>query len=245
MTDKHVRVYYSIRDDEKFDEVYPDDAKLACWLRLLLDADAAYPAPASLPRSVKARPLAALVAAGLVDLLPGDMFRLHGMEAERNRRAEAGRAGGLASGASRGRSTPVPDTVERRPEQSFGASLPQQRQAEHSKAEHSNGDGEREDVHAFFLVRRRYPTMKQQQVLDEVLDRHDVTGPAWAAGVILKNPDDPIGAVLAADKVWRDERIEAAKAAERKPPPVKRRAGLPEHTRELLAHWAEQKKAEA
>jgi len=45
----YVRVYYSITDDEKFAELYDDDGALASWLRLLITADAMYPAAAPIP----------------------------------------------------------------------------------------------------------------------------------------------------------------------------------------------------
>jgi hypothetical protein len=72
----------------------------------------------------------------------------------------------------------------------------------------------RDDLEAFLLVRRRAPSPKQRQILDEVLGRHDVTGPKWAADIILSNPDDPIGAVMAADKAWKAERTAGATKVE-------------------------------
>lgn len=90
-SDPYVRVYYRIIDDPKFEGVYDHDAALAAWLRLLLAADAMYPAPATLPRSVKPAALKRLTDAGLVDLLPGDRFRLHGLRGERERRQDQAR----------------------------------------------------------------------------------------------------------------------------------------------------------
>ena len=86
--DPYVRVYYRIIDDPKFESVYDDDAALATWLRLLLAADAMYPAPATIPRSVKALVLKKLAKAELIDLLPGDRYRVHGLGSERERRTE-------------------------------------------------------------------------------------------------------------------------------------------------------------
>lgn len=71
---------------------------------------------------------------------------------------------------------------------------------------------------------------------------HDVTGPRWAADIMLRHPDDPIGSVIEADKEWRAERIEEAKAAERPKTTQRRPRGLPESTREILDHWAAQAK---
>ena len=84
------RIYWTIADDEMFAGIYDDDAALATWLRLLLLADATYPATAPLPRSAKERPLAKLVASGLVKVT-GDRYRIRGLESERERRSESGR----------------------------------------------------------------------------------------------------------------------------------------------------------
>lgn len=81
----------------------------------------------------------------------------------------------------------------------------------------SNGESiAREDIEAYLTARGRLPTEKQQRILDDVLARHDVTGAPWAAAIILAHPDDPIGAVISADKTWRAERLADAKAVERK-----------------------------
>lgn len=87
------RIYWSVMDDPKFEHVYGDDAAFALWMRLLMNADALWPAPAALHRTVKDRPLAKLVDTGIVDLLPGDRYRIHGLDAERGRRRDAARTG--------------------------------------------------------------------------------------------------------------------------------------------------------
>jgi hypothetical protein len=61
---------------------------------------------------------------------------------------------------------------------------------------------------------------------------------------MLRHPDDPIGAVIAADKAWRSERIAEAQAAEKPTPKPHRPKGLPESARDILAHWEAAKKAE-
>lgn len=83
------RVYWSIIDDPKFANVYDDDRALAAWLRLLLVADQAWPASAHLPGNVRRQAVAVLVGSGLVDLLHGGRYRIHGLDAERQRRKEA------------------------------------------------------------------------------------------------------------------------------------------------------------
>lgn len=88
---KHVRVYYTIGEDDRFRDIYHDDRRLGAWLRLLLIADAVWPASAPLPASIAKSSLKALIDAGVIDLLPGHMYRIHGLDAERERRSASGR----------------------------------------------------------------------------------------------------------------------------------------------------------
>lgn len=87
------RVYWSIRTDPKFDGIYADDRHLATWLRLLIAADATWPAPADVPASARKSSINALVEAKLIDLLPSGMFKVRGLDAERGRRRDAAREG--------------------------------------------------------------------------------------------------------------------------------------------------------
>jgi hypothetical protein len=65
--------------------------------------------------------------------------------------------------------------------------------------------GERPDVQALRDRGWKRVTAKQRAVLDEVLGRHDVTGPAFAAEAIRATPrdQDPLAAVLEADRRWQ------------------------------------------
>ena len=98
---KYVRVYHDdlIRD---YPAVYDDDMLLASWLRLLVVADAMWPTPPELPRSIKARPLASLVEIGLVVSLPGHRYRIRGLDAERSRRQDAARNAAASRWHSKG-----------------------------------------------------------------------------------------------------------------------------------------------
>ena len=80
------RVYWTIRSDDRLAAVYADDRHLATWLRLLMAADMAWPAPADMPSSVRKSSVQALVDAGVVSLCGGGMFTFHGHDAERGRR---------------------------------------------------------------------------------------------------------------------------------------------------------------
>lgn len=140
---KYVRVYFSIVDDERFVGVVDDVATLGTWLRLLMTADAVWPASADLPRWVKSKPFQTLVAAGVVEERPGGRFRIHGLDSERSMRSEAGRVGGLASGRSRGGSTTVEPTSN---ERSTKSNLAEQSKAEQRQAEQSNATATVEPV---------------------------------------------------------------------------------------------------
>ena len=99
--DPYVRVYYRINSDDKF--VGLGVAAVGTWVKLLIVADAMHPAAAPIPRWVEEEPLAELVKAGIVDLYPGDSFRIHGLVAEREARSAAAAAAGRerATGAKR------------------------------------------------------------------------------------------------------------------------------------------------
>jgi len=88
----YCRVYYSIKDDPKFESIFDDDRHLATWLRLLIAADAIWPASPDLPASARKQSVAALVAAKLVDLKSGGRYRIHGLDAERGARSQNARA---------------------------------------------------------------------------------------------------------------------------------------------------------
>lgn len=57
-------------------------------------------------------------------------------------------------------------------------------------------------------------TDARKRVLDEILERHDVTGAAWAANIMRASPDDPFGAVMKADREWQAKRRSEADAEE-------------------------------
>lgn len=75
---------------------------------------------------------------------------------------------------------------------------------------------ERDDIAALHERGWKRVTAGQRKVLDEVLGRHDVTGPAFAAEVIRATPADrdPLAEVLAADRAWQERRRRAADETE-------------------------------
>lgn len=75
---------------------------------------------------------------------------------------------------------------------------------------------DRPDVQALRDRGFKRVTAKQRAVLDEVLARHDVTGAAFAAEVIGATPpdQDPLAAVMGADRLWQASRRARADADE-------------------------------
>lgn len=93
--DPYSRVYWTVLDDGRFDGIRDNMAHLGTWLLLLLVADMAHPAPAFLP-PVPRKSIAALGAVGLIELMGGGRYRVHGLAAERDRRSSVGNAGASA-----------------------------------------------------------------------------------------------------------------------------------------------------
>jgi hypothetical protein len=69
---------------------------------------------------------------------------------------------------------------------------------------------------AELLERWSKVTALQRRTLEEIADRHDLTGREWAAAIIRETPPDrdPLEAVLEADRRWQDERRTALEAEE-------------------------------
>lgn len=81
------RIYWSVLEDAKFDDIRADMRHFGAWSLMLVVADMSYPAPAFIPPTVPRKSLEALTQAGLVDVLTGHRYRIHGLDAERTRRA--------------------------------------------------------------------------------------------------------------------------------------------------------------
>lgn len=87
----YVRVYQSVVDDEKFVGIYDDDHHFATWVRLLMAADALWPASCPVPSGTRRASLKALQDAGIIDVY-GTRFRVRGLDGERERRQTKARA---------------------------------------------------------------------------------------------------------------------------------------------------------
>jgi hypothetical protein len=107
------RVYWSVMDDEKFDGIREDVRHFGSWTILLIVADMAYPAPAFIPATVPKASVKALSACGLVDLLSGGRFRVHGLASEREMRSDSGRNAAAKRWHSNGNADPMLDETRR------------------------------------------------------------------------------------------------------------------------------------
>ena len=91
MNDPYSRVYWSVLEDPKFDTIRGDVRLFGSWALMLVVADMAWPVPAFVPPSVPKAAIEQLAQCGLIDLLPGHLFRVHGLAAERERRSHSAR----------------------------------------------------------------------------------------------------------------------------------------------------------
>lgn len=99
--DPYSRLYWRVKADERFEHVYSCDVCWAAYTRLLMDAEASYPSPASIPRHLKAHARTQLLDAGIIELRPHECFVVHGLQKERERRGEQARAAASARWSGR------------------------------------------------------------------------------------------------------------------------------------------------
>jgi hypothetical protein len=200
------RVYWSFLHDEKYRKArakIEEDfvarhwareiaALRGTWLLLLILHDQAFPAPAMLPASLHQPSLDLLVHVGFVKIIDGDAYEVCGLLTERTRRAESARRG-----------DPVrdPNGTQTGPKRDPNGRIDETRRDETSKDE-----DDPPWLTAWFSVRKRLPTPGQQKVIDDYLRTFDRTGPMRLERLILEHPDDPIGAVIADVKAWREQR---------------------------------------
>ena len=100
LRDAYIAVPHAIAEDDRFEKIYGDDARLATWLRLRLAADRAWPAPAMLP-PLEPEIVADLVDVELIEIVSNGRYRVPGLDEARAKRIEAARIAGLASGQAR------------------------------------------------------------------------------------------------------------------------------------------------
>jgi hypothetical protein len=153
------RVYWSVMHDDKFDGVREDPRLIGSWLLLLIVADMAYPSPAYVLPTVSRSALKRLEEAGLVDLLDGHRYRIHGLDAERERR----RTLATTRGPSGDRPVPVRDPLGDQAKQS---------KAETSKAEAPREDTVADPAEAYWSLTGRFPTEKPLSWIDDLTRKY-------------------------------------------------------------------------
>ena len=199
----YVRVYYSIRSDPRFDTIYGDDAALAAWLRLLMAADAIWPAPADIPKWVRREPFRKLVAAGLLEV-SGVHYRIHGMDAERaSRSARASNAAGVRWG----------NAGSNAPSNAAGNAKPMPSQAEPSQAEPSQAQSGQDDpVETYYLLTARTPRGRALDWCKRMADEYGYA-PTSEAMAAEWQADDDVSTLLGRTE---NRLVLAARDAERK-----------------------------
>lgn len=155
------RVYWEVRADDRFVGIYTDNNHLATWLRLLIAADMAWPAPADLPASARRVSLAALSDAGLVELLPGHLFRVHGLDRERNERSQKARDSVMHRYNDR-------TTTVERPNYERPTSQAKPSQDEPSQAE----QGAHDPANTYWDVTGKFPTDKTLVWIDDLASQY-------------------------------------------------------------------------
>lgn len=117
MNERAYARFYYVQFIAEYPHIYADDAAFATWLRLLAAAEAMWPARPELPRSVRTRTLAKLIASELVET-DGVTYSVRGLDAERGRRSDAARnaaalrwhKNGNAVRNANGNADPMPST---------------------------------------------------------------------------------------------------------------------------------------
>lgn len=167
------RLYWSVIDDDKFVSVYDNDRAFATWARLLMAADQAWPASASIPRAASRTAIALLVTAGLIELMPGGRYRIVGMDAERERRqGQAQDAAEARWGHARSNAASNAGADARRmPSQDETRRDEKQRDEPSAQAGEDADASEPDAADAYYLLTTRFPTDKVLTWLDDLSGR--------------------------------------------------------------------------
>jgi hypothetical protein len=200
------RVYWSTMEDAKFDGIREDCRLFGAWTLLLIAADQSHPSPAYLLPTVPRAAVARLAEAGLIDLLDGYRYRVHGLDAERERR----RTAATTRGPSGDRPVPARD--------------PLADQAKQSKAETSRAQAPRDPADIYWSLTGRYPNTKTLSWIDEITARYGAEPTIAAiakahigdsnAGTLLGRAQDILRA--GARELDRQERVAEQLALEEK-----------------------------
>jgi hypothetical protein len=160
MTDErgpYSRHYWKLIDDPKFVDVFDNDHHYACWSRLLMLADQAWPASAHIPASARKSSVAKLAQVELILLLPGGRFRMIGTQAEREKRshhaahAAASRWGTVSNAESNAPSIAAGNA------HASGGRMPSKAEQEQSKEEQHSTPRAPDPADAYWSLTGKYP----------------------------------------------------------------------------------------
>lgn len=150
--DPYSCLYWRVKADPRFEHAFGCDACWAAYTRLLMDAEASYPAPASIPSHLKPHARTHLLDAGIIELRPHDCFIVHGLQKEREKRAEQGRENALKGWEKRRGGTPMPP---QRP------AIADPMLTTHSNASHSNAVAREETITESLAAAEAHPTVRR------------------------------------------------------------------------------------
>lgn len=125
MTRPYSRIYHELVDDPMFAQVYENDRAFAAWVRMLIVADAMWPASAPMPS--KSGAVRLLIESGLVIERPGNRYTIRGLDKERQSRSDSARNAAAVRWQSKRNASAMPRRDEtRKDETSRGANAPEQ-----------------------------------------------------------------------------------------------------------------------
>jgi hypothetical protein len=164
----YARLYLDLVDDPKFAGIYENDHHFAAWCRLLMIAEGAWPASAHLPSGRLARPssVRVLSESTLIDARPGDRYRVHGLDNEREARADRART---SVAHRRDRSNNDRTTTVERPYIDRSTSRAEPSQDEQSRDTHTAHASDPADV--YWTLTGRYPSEKVVGWIDDLGSR--------------------------------------------------------------------------
>lgn len=203
------RHYWDLVDDERFDEIYPDDHHYATWSRLLMLADQAWPASGHLPATARKASVTKLAAKGLIELLSGGRFRVTGLDKGRAERAEHAQAAADARWSSRNAQSIAPGDARAMHEQKPLYA----KQAEPAEPVEQRQASAPADAWDAFLQRTgEVPGEKIRSWLDELAEAHSEVRVVAMLGALPKTHRTSVDYLKAVRDALRAEDFTAEKA---------------------------------
>ena len=120
-TRPYSRIYHELVDDPMFAAVYENDRAFATWVRMLMLADAMWPASAPLPS--KSSTVRYLIDSGLVIERSGSRYTIRGLDKERQSRSDSARNAAAMRWQSDGNAKAMPRRDETRQDKQGASAL--------------------------------------------------------------------------------------------------------------------------